>query len=184
MAGPEFLRGDRVSLRTVEEEDVAFVRDAVNDPRVWKALGGQHTPTNLAMERKFFEDASRDESVVGFVVTTDGGEPGDGARVGAVELDPIEWDRSRAEVAFWIAPDHQGVGYGRDAVETVVGYVFDQLGLHKLAAEALATNEASTRLLESLGFVEEGRLREEEYVDGTWVDVVRYGMLADEWPRE
>lgn len=107
---------------------------------------------------------------------TDGDE-----RVGFVEFDPVAWDRGRAEVAFWTAPDRQEAGYGRDALVTLAGYAFEQLGLHKLVAEAFETNAASISLLESVGFVEEGRHREEEYVDGEWVDVVRYGLLAGEW---
>ena len=192
MPGPAFLAGETVDLRTYEEEDVAFVRDAVNDPRVWKSLGGQVVPTNLAMERRFFEQESRDDGTIKFVVTTREGETADGGsdgsedesadvrRVGMVELNDVEWDRARAEVAFWIAPGHQAAGYGRDALSTLVDYAFDQLGLHKLAAEAFAFNEASIRLLESVGFEREGRLREEEYVDGEWHDVVRFGLVAPE----
>lgn len=190
MPGPAFLTGEAVDLRTFEEEDVAFVHEVVNDHRVWKSLGGQVTPTTLATERRFFEQDSRDDDTIKFVVTRRGGDPTDGsedaqgpvveARVGMVELNEIEWDRARSEVAFWIAPDHQTAGYGRDALATLVGYAFDQLGLHKLTAEAFATNEASVRMLESVGFEREGRLREEEYVDGGWVDVIRYGLLAGE----
>ena len=197
MPGPAFLSGESIDLRTFEEEDVAFVRDTVNDVRVWKTLGGQVTPTNLATERRFFEQDARDDGTIRFVVTkrgdgaVGGSAPGSGenwaggtddgvARVGMVELNGIEWDRSRAEAAFWIAPAHQSAGYGREALETLAGYAFDQLGLHKLTAEAFAVNEASMSLLESVGFVEEGRFREEEYVDGEWVDVVRYGLLASE----
>ena len=188
MPGPAFLTGEAVDLRTFEEDDVPFVRDTVNDARVWRYLGGQVTPTNLATERRFFEQDGRDDGTIKFVVTPRGEGPGAGdddvVRVGMVELNDVEWDRARAEVAFWVAPEHQSAGYGRDALETLVTYAFDQLDLHKLTAEAFATNEASMRLLESVGFVEEGRLREEEYVDGEWVDVVRYGLLAGEWAGE
>jgi len=63
---------------------------------------------------------------------------------------------------------------------TLVEYATDQLGLQELTAEAFAFNEASMGLLESPGFVEVGRLREEEWVDGERVDVVRYGLLVGE----
>lgn len=177
MPGPVFLPGERVALRAVEEEDLEFIRDAVNDPQVWKSVGGQDTPTNLAMERKFFEDMSRSDDVVQFLIVD--GE----TRVGLIELDPVEWDRRRAAVAFWIAGEFQGEGYARDALETLVTYAFDQLGLHKLSAEAFAFNDASISLLESVGFVEEGRLRKEEWIDGEWVDVVRFGLLTHDSDR-
>lgn len=175
MPGPAFLSGEAIQLRAIEEADLPFVRDGVNDPRVWKSVGGQVTPTNLAMERKFFDDANRSENVVQFLVSE--GE----TRVGVVELDPIEWERARAEVAFWIAPAHQGSGYARDALETLVAYAFEQLGLHKLTAEAFAFNEASIGLLASVGFEREGTFRAEEYVDDAWIDVARFGLLAEEW---
>ena len=56
----------------------------------------------------------------------------------------------------------------------------DQLRLEKLSADALATNPASQRVLEKNGFLEEGRFRDHAFVDGERVDVVRYGLLADE----
>lgn len=180
MPGPAFLTGEAVDLRTFEEEDVAFVHDGVNDHRVWKSLGGQVTPTNLAMERRFFERESRGDGTVKFVVTSRGTAPEEYERLGMVELNDVEWERGRAEVAFWITPDHQAGGYGRDALSTLVDYAFEQLRLHKLTAEAFATNETSIQLLESVGFEREGRLREEEYVDGEWVDVIRYGSLERE----
>lgn len=183
MAGPDFLHGDRVRLRAVEATDVGFVRDVVNDPAVWRSIGGQTTPTNLEMEQRFFEEASRRDDTVQFVVLADAGAAPEAAddRVGLIELDPIEWEQSRAAVAFVVAPAAQGAGLARDALATVVSYAFVQLGLHKLTAEAYASNGASTGLLESVGFVEEGRLRDEEWSDGDWVDVVRFGVLAEEW---
>ena len=184
MPGPAFLTGETVDLRTFEEEDVPFLHEVVNDHRVWPSLGGQVTPTNLAAERRFFEQDSRNDETIKFVVTrrAESGDPTseEADRLGMVELNDVEWDRGRAEVAFWIAPDHQSGGYGRDALVTLADYAFDQIGLHKLTAEAFATNEASVRLLESVGFEREGRLREEEYVHGEWIDVVRYGLLSGE----
>ena len=42
-------------------------------------------------------------------------------------------------------------------------------------------NEASRRLLESLGFAEEGRLREYRFIDGEYRDCVQYGLLRREY---
>ena len=55
MPGPAFLVGETVSLRTVEEEDVEFLRDAVNDPEVWRTTL-MVEPKNAEQEREFFEE--------------------------------------------------------------------------------------------------------------------------------
>lgn len=172
MPGAEFLVGERVSLRTFEEEDLPFLRDGVNDRKVWRSLGGQTLPSNLAQERTFFERLNRDDDALALVVTTAE------RRVGMVELDPIEWEPGRAALSFWIHPDHQGNGYATDAIRTLARYAFDHLRLHKLTAEAFAFNEGSKRVLDRVGFREEGVLRGEAYVDGDHVDVHRFGLLA------
>ena len=61
MPGPTFLRGERVELRTVEEEDLEFVRDSVNDPRVWTDLGTAR-PHNMRQEAEWFESVGEDGS--------------------------------------------------------------------------------------------------------------------------
>jgi RimJ/RimL family protein N-acetyltransferase len=177
MVGAPYLSGERLSLRTFEEEDVEFVSDGVNDPSVWKSVGGQSTPTNRLLEREFFEDVSHDGDAVAFVAT-DGETP-----VGMVELQPIDWEKGVAEVGVWIAATQQGNGYATEAMRLVVDYAFDQLRLHKVRTEVFDFNEASRRLMDRVGFEREGVLREEDYVDGRYVDVHRYGLLESERER-
>jgi RimJ/RimL family protein N-acetyltransferase len=63
----------------------------------------------------------------------------------------------------------------------MVEYAFAERRLHKVVARALVTNEASPRVFERLGFREEGIQRDQKYVDGEYVDVVRYSLLRREW---
>jgi RimJ/RimL family protein N-acetyltransferase len=174
MVGAPYLTGDRVTLRTLEEEDVEFVRDGVNHPSVWKSVGGQSTPTNRLLEQSFFEELSRDDDAVAFVVTDDE------TRVGVVELQPIDWEKGVAEVAIWIDAARQGQGYATEALQITVDYAFDQLRLHKVRTEVFDFNEASRLLMDRVGFKREGVLRDEDFVDGRYVDVHRYGLLDDE----
>lgn len=60
-------------------------------------------------------------------------------------------------------------------------YAFDQLRLHKVTARVFAFNEASQRLLETVGFTEEGVQREQVFIDGEYQDTHWYGLLAREW---
>jgi RimJ/RimL family protein N-acetyltransferase len=174
MPGPAFLVGDRVSLRTIEEEDLDFLHTHINDPAVWRGID-RSRPVTLDAEREFLEGVRNAADAVHLLVAAES------TPLGVVSFDPIDWQARVAELGYWIAPDHQGEGYGTDAVELFVAYGFDQLGLHKLSATVYAFNDPSIRLLERLGFVREGTDRDAVFVDGERHDTHWYGLLAREW---
>ena len=93
----------------------------------------------------------------------------------------IDESAGAAKLAYWVLPEYQGEGFGREAVSLLLEYGFDELRLNRVGAHCLASNEASSGLLESLGFEREGRRRERHYVDGEYVDALGYGLLATEW---
>lgn len=172
MAGHVFLRGDAVELRTVEEDDTEFLQATVNDPRVRAGIAAV-APVNGAREREWIESVG-DDGGVHLVVHVDG-DP-----VGTVGLKSPDEVWGRAEIGYLVAPDRWGNGYATDAVATLCDYAFDERRLDKVYATVFETNPASSRVLEKAGFAEEGRLRREAFVDGERVDLIRYGLLADE----
>lgn len=173
MPGVAFLRGDRITLRTVETEHLPFIRRNVNDPDVRRPLHVT-TPTNLHRKRESFEENSEDDDSVRLVVHA-GDEP-----VGYVSLGPIDRERTKANLGYWIAPEAQGDGYATEAVELVVDYAFDELRLHKVYAKVFDFNPASMRVLEKAGFTEEGVHRDAAFIDGAYRDDHQYGILEDE----
>jgi RimJ/RimL family protein N-acetyltransferase len=174
MPGATFLTGDLAALRTIEEEDLPFVRDGVNHPAVRQPIG-QTMPTNLRDQTRRFEADSGDEDVLRLLITHQD------VRVGLIQLDPIDHENGTGQVSYWIAPDHRRQGYARDALDILTGYAFDELRLHKLTARVYEFNDASLELLRSAGFSEEGVHREGAYVDGRYVDVHWLGLLEGEW---
>ncbi|AFZ72853.1 GNAT family N-acetyltransferase [Natronobacterium gregoryi] len=174
MPGSIFLEGDSIELRTIEESDLEFLQDGINDPRIRVPLG-RAKPINRAQEREFFEEEVCGDDAIHLLIAADG-EP-----VGAIGLDPIERYRQWGEIGYWIAPDFHGHGYGSDALSTTIEYAFTQLGLHKLAARVYEFNEPSMELLESVGFRREGVHRKDAFVDGEYKDTYWYGLLEDEW---
>ena len=173
MPGPVFLRGDRVDLHVIEEEDVPFLQRLLDDPRVWRSLFVV-TPKRMADEREFLESTTGDDTEAHFLICDDG-DP-----IGTVGLSSITHHWGTGDLGFYVDPNAQGQGYATAGVGLLVDYAFDQRRLEKLSADVLATNPASQRVLEKNGFVEEGRFRDHGFVDGERVDVVRYGLLADE----
>lgn len=172
MPGPVFIGGDQVSLRTLEREDLPFIQEHRNHPDLRQSLGRIQPQSGEELEGDF-EAYLKDG--VNFVICSDD-EP-----VGFVAL--FDWTESagRVEVAYWIAPEHQGNGYATEAVSGAIAYAFEDRRCHKVVAGAHATNEPSRGLLEKLGFHQEGRLRDHIFINGEHVDVIRYGLLEDEW---
>lgn len=58
-----------------------------------------------------------------------------------------------AHIAYAFYPPYQRKGYAREATQAVIEHLHDVYGIRKIYAEMDARNEASYRLVESLGFV-------------------------------
>ena len=173
MAGPIFLDGENISLRTVEEEDLQFLQRDINDPDVRRFIGATSS-VNAEQERSWFENLGDDDGESLLICVE--AEP-----VGTIGLSDVSETWGRAEVGYWVTPGAWGNGYATEATELLCGYGFDQRRLNKIVAHAYEFNAGSRRVLEKVGFVEEGVHREEAFVDGEFVDVHRYGLLAREW---
>ena len=86
-----------------------------------------------------------------------------------------------ADLGYEVAPEHWGRGYATEAARAMVGFGFEELGLHRVRAECVPENAASRRVMEKLGMRREGRLRQTQRYKGRWWDTLVYGMLEDEW---
>lgn len=88
-----------------------------------------------------------------------------------------------ADWGFYIAPDSEK-GTGRKLGVTVLNYAFENLKLHKVCGQALAYNIPSVKFHNSLGFIQEGLLRDQHFDGQAYNDVVHFGLLANEWKKE
>jgi RimJ/RimL family protein N-acetyltransferase len=170
MPGTVFLRGDDVTLNTVHPTDYTFVEELHNDPAI-REQAGISLPWDDTDVRELVEE--RDDVAI-FLVCRDG------EIVGAILLSDIDTQADKAELGYIIHPDEQNEGYATEAVNLCVRHAFDDRGLQRVWAQVNEGNEASKRVLEKVGFQQEGLLREHEYANGSRVDVRCYGLLPSE----
>lgn len=180
MPGPVFLEGETVTLRSAEEEDIEFIQRCMNDPQVWRpAL--DIDPMNREQGTEFFENVISDADGVHCLVCADEEPLGIVSLTGS-QYGPDETSRSRAaELAYYLAPEHHGQGYGSDAAARMIQYAFEDRNLRRISARCGRFNDASAGLLESLGFEHEGTLREAAWFRGEYHDMLWYGLLREEW---
>lgn len=103
-----------------------------------------------------------------------------GALAGAISLMQIEAGH-QAEIGYWIGVPYWGRGYCSQALRVVARHAFEQLHLHRLYARCFVRNPASSRVLQKLGFVHEGRQRQHVRKWDGFEDIDLYGLLKDEW---
>jgi RimJ/RimL family protein N-acetyltransferase len=68
-------------------------------------------------------------------------------------------------------------------VRAVLQDLFGRRGLRRVSAECDARNSASARLLERLGFQQEGHRPEFTWIKGEWTDDLLFGLLASRWTQ-
>lgn len=168
-----FCAGVRVDLHPIETDDAEFLQRLVNDPQVRGSIAS-YAPYNAEQEREWIEALGEDEGVTLLVCV-------DGDPVGSIGFDSPNEVWGTAEIGYMIAPDHWGNGYATEAVALLSAYAFHERRLDKLHATVYATNPASARVLEKVGFERDGTLRKHAFVDGERVDVHQYGLLRDEF---
>ena len=98
----------------------------------------------------------------------------------------VEWnpDYRSATLGYCLDDSAWGQGLATEAAGALLRWAFDTLDLNRVQSDADTRNAASARVLEKLGFVREGTLRENCIVNGDVSDSWVYGLLRRQWePR-
>jgi ribosomal-protein-alanine N-acetyltransferase len=87
-----------------------------------------------------------------------------------------------AHLGYWIDRRFAGRGAMPTAVALVTDHCFQALGLHRVEVNIRPENAASRRVVEKLGFREEGLRRAFLHIAGDWRDHVSYALTREEVP--
>lgn len=107
-----------------------------------------------------------------------------GEMIGSVGLLRFDFEHRHAELGYEMARRWWGHGLTPEAAAAVIRYGFSVLGLHRIEAGVLPGNDASVRVLQKLGFVEEGTRRDYLRAKGRFHSFRWFSLLeTDESPR-
>lgn len=104
-----------------------------------------------------------------------------GVIVGVVSYNHMDWTNKIAYIGYWLGEEYQGNGIMVRVVWVLTDYAFHHMGLNKVEIRAAEENEKSRVIPEKLGFVNEGCVRQAEWLYDHYVDHVVYGMLVEDW---
>lgn len=172
------LTGTRTHLRDFRLDDAPDAAAIIGDDRVTYWLSFDSRPAEAAvamMERAVTVAAEEPRGEYYLAITELDGDQ----VVGFVRLELT--GVKAAKLGLAVHHDHWRKGYALDAAYTLMAYGFDKLGLHRITAAVGPANSASLALVDRLGFVQEGCLRDHVFTNGAWRDSVLFSILEDEF---
>lgn len=104
-----------------------------------------------------------------------------GALVGDLAAKVSGSEPREMEVGLTLARDHQGKGYGNEALEGMLEVAFGALGMHRVIAVTDALNHPAAALLARVGMRREAHFHENVFFKGAWGSEFLFAMLEHEW---
>ncbi len=162
------LEGRLVTLRRTVAADVPALLRILQEPEVaawWRRAEWERLDETDAVTFSVLQDGI----VVGCIQYNE-------------ETDPDYWS---AAVDIFVSAAAQGRGVGPDAMRTLIAWLVDARGHHRVTVDPAAANARAIHVYEKLGFRAVGLLRRYERVDdGEWRDALLMELLAEDFARE
>jgi UDP-4-amino-4,6-dideoxy-N-acetyl-beta-L-altrosamine N-acetyltransferase len=163
---------ERCILRLMEPHDLGPVLTWRNSPEV-RSFMLTREEIDLATHERWYTSASADPKRR-LLIVEEMGVP-----LGFVQFQNV-LPAGACDWGFYCAPGAPK-GSGRRLGKAALNHVFTVMQVHKVCGQALAFNTASLGLHKSLGFQQEGTLREQHCIEGEYQDLVCFGLLKQEW---
>ena len=175
----ELIATPRTTLREVRADDLPDLMEVNGDPEVteflpyvtWQSLSD--ASAWLDRMNKLASAGTANQLVIVRNV--------DKKAIGTALLFKFEEGSSRLELGYALGRSHWRQGYAAEALRALLSHVFTHMKIRRVEAEVNPRNVASNALLRSLGFSQEGYLRERWVSKGATYGVNIYGLLASEW---
>jgi RimJ/RimL family protein N-acetyltransferase len=164
------LEGKNVNLRIAEKDDVDFLVEFTNDVNLQGEFMRIERLSKAEWTRAFYDPSNSREGKM-FII-----QKRDGTRIGRAHYrlnEPYGW----TEIRYSLFPNERRRGYGTEAVQLMVDYLFLSKGLVRIQAIIDVRNKASQRVVEKAGFQKEGTIRKCLFNRGEWRDYYLYSII-------
>lgn len=104
-----------------------------------------------------------------------------GVLVGSGGFHQIDWNNKQTSIGYFLAEGFEGKGIMTRTVQALINYAFLDLNLNRVEIRCGVGNKKSRAIPERLGFVQEGIIRDGEFLYDHHHDLAVYGILARDW---
>lgn len=169
-----------VGVRIVERRDAKLLQRLLDQDRDWlvpweATFPGSRRRLEARWLVKGLLQQFRAETTLPFVIEYQG------QVVGQLNVANIlHGSVSSGTIGYWVSKSIAGRGVTPTAVAMVADYFFQTLGMHRIEIDIRPENVASLRVVEKLGFRQEGVKQRFIHIDGAWRDHVVFALTNEE----
>lgn len=167
-----------IFLRALSTDDFDFVYKWHTDEDLYQTLIGPFRFVSKDAEKEWLQNKVKysNQEINLMICLRDDAQP-----IGMVSVRDIDWiARVGHFTGLMIGErEYQKKGYGSEALQLLLKYLFQELGLNRIWGFALSDNKPSLKMLEKCGFLIEGHLKQHAYKLGAYKDVSVVGLCSD-----
>jgi RimJ/RimL family protein N-acetyltransferase len=173
------IAGEHVILRAFERDDAERCYRWMNDPNIVRTLKSRY-PIAFQNEMEWLDRAMHSNvNERHFAIE----RKDDRTHIGNASIHEIDWVSRTAAFGLFVGePSAWNRGFGSDAIRTLVRFAFEEMNLRKLRINVFEYNDRAKHVLETQGFVQEGRLQREFYREGSYHDLLILSIFRDGEP--
>ena len=176
------LQGERVLIRPYRESDAQALMDAVSESREhirpWLGFADAHQTLDESHDWIIQQQA---KFLLREDMTLSLWERAGNRMLGGIGLHIHDWKARSFEIGYWLRVSTTGHGYVTEAVKLLTDYLFTQLDANRVEIRCDARNTASAAVAQRLGFVLEGRLRNQGVdTSGGLRDLLVFALVPDD----
>jgi len=165
----------RLLLRQVSSADEHGIFQSCSDPAVMKYIS---TPLDnrdaVQGIREDYMDGFADGSSLIWAIAV----KQSGVFAGTAGFEGFSFLDSRADIGFTLNRLHQGKGYMTEALLKILSFGFITMSINRIQATVVPENTSSVKLLERLGFSEEGHMKKSVFFNGSFHDELIFALLS------
>ncbi len=175
------IKGTNIELRPIQDEDWPTIEAWGNDPDALWGPFQRFQLDHVPQLRQAYQQMGLLTRDAGFLLIETIPQQ---AVVGFVRYTLIPYpdvDAPQPEIGFGIPEaSARGKGYAKEAVRLLVDYLFAGYPVERIMGFTEEENIPAQRVMESIGFQQEGTLRRSIFRDGAWRNIHIYGLLREE----
>lgn len=170
-----YLYGEQIYLRAIEEKDIALLT-AFNNEKNSRILADDDVPYPTS-SKDLETFMAENELGKNFAIC----RQADQQLIGSLAIYAVDYQNLHCQLGITLSGQYQGKGYGREAMNLIIHFIFMYLPINKIKLQVFSFNFKAIHLYKQLGFKHEGTLKEEIFRFAAFQDLESYALFRKDW---